>query len=309
MATHSSILPWRIPWTGKPGRFQSMGSQSWTQLNWLSTHAHKSSFCRFHTLHVQVTKSIMLLLSSFSALQGIEDTSNSIKLVGMNRNMYFYILPSWHNMISWKQHWGSFHDPLQQSLQVCNKNPATLVQGSRHWPGIQGHREEWPWVPWEYQVPLEDQARWHLFSPGTAHRPQALQWNSMVKVVYALASLHGPPPSSHFREWCPETVWPETHSQARSLNAPSVCSSLFTSQEAALSLPPHGHLLGKESVFPSIPRMVWWMTRGDSLLGCDMWHQALEMLNWGWRQGNQARSQAGGGGSATQINSLPQDFS
>ena len=27
MATHSSILPWRNPWTEKPGRPQSMGSQ------------------------------------------------------------------------------------------------------------------------------------------------------------------------------------------------------------------------------------------------------------------------------------------
>ena len=26
MATHSSILAWRIPWTEKPGRIQSMGS-------------------------------------------------------------------------------------------------------------------------------------------------------------------------------------------------------------------------------------------------------------------------------------------
>ena len=27
MATHSSILPWRIPWTEEPGRLQCMGSQ------------------------------------------------------------------------------------------------------------------------------------------------------------------------------------------------------------------------------------------------------------------------------------------
>ena len=27
MATWSSILVWEIPWTGKPGRLQSMGSQ------------------------------------------------------------------------------------------------------------------------------------------------------------------------------------------------------------------------------------------------------------------------------------------
>ena len=26
MATHSSILAWRIPWTGEPGGLQSMGS-------------------------------------------------------------------------------------------------------------------------------------------------------------------------------------------------------------------------------------------------------------------------------------------
>ena len=27
MATHSSILAWKIPWTEKPGKLQSMGSQ------------------------------------------------------------------------------------------------------------------------------------------------------------------------------------------------------------------------------------------------------------------------------------------
>ena len=33
MATHSSVLAWRIPWTEEPGRLQSMGSQSQTQLS------------------------------------------------------------------------------------------------------------------------------------------------------------------------------------------------------------------------------------------------------------------------------------
>ena len=34
MATHSSILAWRIPWTEEPGGLQSMVSQkSWTQLS------------------------------------------------------------------------------------------------------------------------------------------------------------------------------------------------------------------------------------------------------------------------------------
>ena len=29
MATHSSILAWKIPWTEMPGRLQSMRLQSW----------------------------------------------------------------------------------------------------------------------------------------------------------------------------------------------------------------------------------------------------------------------------------------
>ena len=33
MATHSSILAWRIPWTQEPGGLQSTGSQSQTRLS------------------------------------------------------------------------------------------------------------------------------------------------------------------------------------------------------------------------------------------------------------------------------------
>ena len=33
IATHSSILAWRIPWTEEPGGLQSMGSQSQTGLS------------------------------------------------------------------------------------------------------------------------------------------------------------------------------------------------------------------------------------------------------------------------------------
>ena len=37
MATHSSILAWRIPWMEEPGRLQSTGSQSRTEpLHFLS---------------------------------------------------------------------------------------------------------------------------------------------------------------------------------------------------------------------------------------------------------------------------------
>ena len=36
IATHSSILAWKIPWTKETGELQSIGLQSWTQM---STHA------------------------------------------------------------------------------------------------------------------------------------------------------------------------------------------------------------------------------------------------------------------------------
>ena len=42
MVTHSSISARRIPWTEEPGRLQSMGLQSQTQLKWLSMHVISS---------------------------------------------------------------------------------------------------------------------------------------------------------------------------------------------------------------------------------------------------------------------------
>ena len=44
MAPHSSTLAWKIPWTEKPGRLQSMGSQrvghNWATSLWLFTFMH-----------------------------------------------------------------------------------------------------------------------------------------------------------------------------------------------------------------------------------------------------------------------------
>ena len=37
MATHSSILAWKIPWTEEPDGLQSMGSQR-VRHNWAHTH-------------------------------------------------------------------------------------------------------------------------------------------------------------------------------------------------------------------------------------------------------------------------------
>ena len=39
METHSNILVWRIPWTEEPGKLQSTGWQSQTQLS-MTEHIH-----------------------------------------------------------------------------------------------------------------------------------------------------------------------------------------------------------------------------------------------------------------------------
>ena len=40
MATHSSILAWRIPWTEEPGRLQSMGCKESDTIEELNTHTY-----------------------------------------------------------------------------------------------------------------------------------------------------------------------------------------------------------------------------------------------------------------------------
>ena len=52
MATHSSILAWRIPWTEELGRLQSMGSQGvrhdWSNLACMHTWRHPGSMVSNH---------------------------------------------------------------------------------------------------------------------------------------------------------------------------------------------------------------------------------------------------------------------
>ena len=40
LATHSSILAWKIPWTEEPGRLQPMGYKESDMTEQLNTHTH-----------------------------------------------------------------------------------------------------------------------------------------------------------------------------------------------------------------------------------------------------------------------------
>ena len=47
MATHSSILAWRIPWTEEPGGLQSMGLQRVSDMTEQLTLLHASAALKF----------------------------------------------------------------------------------------------------------------------------------------------------------------------------------------------------------------------------------------------------------------------
>ena len=64
MATHSSILTRKIPWTEEPGGLQSIGAQSQT---WLSTY---SCTARFQPCDSRVVQSFEPLGASLTRLLG-----------------------------------------------------------------------------------------------------------------------------------------------------------------------------------------------------------------------------------------------
>ena len=72
MATHSSVLAWRIPGTGEPGGLPSMGSHrvghNWSDLAASSTHALGSLFlfsCRQHVNSISMTRRSSLPLPEY----------------------------------------------------------------------------------------------------------------------------------------------------------------------------------------------------------------------------------------------------
>ena len=52
MATHSSVLAWRIPWTEEPGRLQCLGSQR-VRHDWATNTATASQLCLPWQYHLE----------------------------------------------------------------------------------------------------------------------------------------------------------------------------------------------------------------------------------------------------------------
>ena len=72
MATHSSILAWRIPWTAEPGRSQSMGLQrvghNWSDLAYTHTETPNTSL----KILLLVKKILSVLMFVLDKLQNVQ---------------------------------------------------------------------------------------------------------------------------------------------------------------------------------------------------------------------------------------------
>ena len=58
MATHSSVLAWRIPWTEKPGRLQTMGSHR-VEHDWSNLAAAAALSSRIYKTAIELISNLI----------------------------------------------------------------------------------------------------------------------------------------------------------------------------------------------------------------------------------------------------------
>ena len=96
MATHSSILAWRIPWTGDPRGLQSMRSQR-VRHDWSSsTHV---AFFMIHLSHLYMTTGKIIALTTQTFVSKIL----SLLLNMLSRFVIAFLPRSKHLLILWLQ--------------------------------------------------------------------------------------------------------------------------------------------------------------------------------------------------------------
>ena len=104
MATHSSILAWRIPWTEEPGRLQSIGSQT-IRHDWLPKHTEAllpyevalsllQIQLRFHPWKSLCGPGIFLLRMTERQSQLTLTKNDYVHLCARNHSKSFHVLAS-----------------------------------------------------------------------------------------------------------------------------------------------------------------------------------------------------------------------
>ena len=108
MATHSSILAWKIAWTEEPGGLQFMGSQR-VKHNWVTEHAHTPEFYLLFLHHLckcqHIGKDKKIYLGVKMKIVLILQTP--LKWFGAGQNSMEYILKIIDML---KEIWGLPHD-------------------------------------------------------------------------------------------------------------------------------------------------------------------------------------------------------
>ena len=95
MATHSSILAWRIPWIEEPGRLQSMGSQKvghdWvTSLHFISTtQTYHTVFCT-NILQYLCTKPFNYLIFELFLWYKLQELTSEVLMTSFCLNIKLF---------------------------------------------------------------------------------------------------------------------------------------------------------------------------------------------------------------------------
>ena len=92
IATHSSILAWRIPWTGEPGKLQSMGSKEQDKTERLNMHTQEIEI-RSYSLEENIYKPSLWERTCISLCKNSQNLTVKLETIqqkiskGINRHL------------------------------------------------------------------------------------------------------------------------------------------------------------------------------------------------------------------------------
>ena len=115
MATHSSILAWRIPGTAEPGGLPSMGSHR-VELKWLSSSSSKYVFTGGNTVYIEFS-TIWSLRHPLGFLEHIACRLQGTSLVAQMVMNLPVMQETWVQSLGWE-------DPLEEDMATLSSIPA-----------------------------------------------------------------------------------------------------------------------------------------------------------------------------------------
>ena len=123
MATHSSILAWKISWTEEPGRLQSKGCKELDMTEWLSTHT--KHVLSLKSLFFQSPHSQIIMRGASTPISNLWRAACAIHVAGL---LGTNILPSGHWLTYHRAAAGGHHLILNWSaLKIVLDPPSSFL--------------------------------------------------------------------------------------------------------------------------------------------------------------------------------------